>query len=124
MSLIYRVFTYFRRGHAVYLALGISVLNFITIQYTLFIQQTSLKTIFTDPAAFAVLFGVTYLTLAVLIGWYDMRRGSLAVELGLNSSVNPYNLDVARFNLLLLKIVGDGSPESVEARRLMEKWIK
>ncbi len=122
-SLMYRLWVYFRRGHGTYLALGISVLNFITIQYRLMIEQSPLKNIFTDPILFAIVFGSLYALASALIGWWDVRKGSLGAEMELSVIANPYTHDTAQFNLELCKALNKIGVETTEAEKIMERWL-
>ncbi|MEM4273955.1 MAG: hypothetical protein QW420_06345 [Candidatus Caldarchaeum sp.] len=75
---IIRYSIYFRRGHSVYLALLISLANFIVIQYRLVVQyMPGVELVFRELWIFAVSFLVSYMVLATVVGWLDFKKGSV-----------------------------------------------
>ena len=76
-----RYWTYFRRGHSVYLIFAISFLNFVVIQWRLLIEQIDfLESVFHHFYVFTILFFITYIPLATIIGWIDYKRGAVPLD--------------------------------------------
>ena len=112
-----RYWTYFRRGHGVYLIFAITFLNFIVIQWRLLIEQVDfLEALFQHFYVFTILFIITYLPLATIIGWIDYKRGAVPVDQVVAARVNPWVQDLAKAILLL----AEGKNEEVV--ELMKKW--
>ena len=114
-----RYWTYFRRGHNIYLAFWLSFANFITIQYNLLVKNVAfLRDIFTHLTYFAIAFLLLYIPAAILIGWYDYRRFAVPVESTLRARANPWTRDLARALICL----AEGRNE--EAARILRKWTR
>lgn len=114
-----RYWTYFRRGHGVYLIFAITFLNFIVIQWTLLAEQIKpLETLFQHFYVFAIIFFVIYIPLATIIGWFDYKHGAVSVDQTVNIRVNPWAQDLAKAFILL----AEGKNE--ELVELMNKWAK
>jgi hypothetical protein len=112
-----RYWTYFRRGHNVYLIFAISFLNFVVIQWRLLIEQIDfLEAFFQHFYVFTILFFITYIPLATIIGWIDYKRGAVPVDQVVAAKVNPWVQDLAKAILLL----AEGKNE--EVIELMKKW--
>ena len=112
-----RYWTYFRRGHGVYLAFAMSFLNFVVIQWRLLIEQIeSLEAIFQHFYVFTTLFFATYIPLATIIGWIDYKRGAVPVDATVAAKANPWFRDLAKAIVLL----AEGKNEEVV--ELMKKW--
>ena len=112
-----RIWTYFRRGHAVYLAFVISFMNFIVIQYRLLIEQIPmLSFIFSQLYMFAIIFVFIYIPLSAIIGWIDYRRGSVPVDQEVAAKANPWAIDLAK----ALQYIAQG--ENDKAIQILEKW--
>lgn len=112
-----RTWTYFRRGHAVYLAFVMSFMNFIVIQYRLLIEQIPvLAFIFSQLYVFALIFVLVYIPLSAIIGWIDYRRGSVPVDQEVAAQVNPWTIDLAK----ALQYIAQG--ENDKAIQVLEKW--
>lgn len=70
----------FRNGHSIYLIFAMTFANFITIQYGLLIDRVpQLNAIFTSIWFFATIFIVSYLPLAMVIGYWH-RKSQWSVE--------------------------------------------
>ncbi|MBU2529013.1 MAG: hypothetical protein ABII20_02855 [Candidatus Omnitrophota bacterium] len=111
-----RAWTYFRRGHSVYLVFGISFLNFTVIQWRLLVEKVdALKFIFQRFTYFFVAFFAVYIPLAVLIGYIDYRRGSVPVDSVEAARANPWVKDLSKALMLMSK--GDE-----DVRKIMSKW--
>lgn len=118
-SRLLRYWTYFRRGHNVYLIFVISFLNFVVIQWRLLIEQIKpLEAIFQHFYVFTILFFATYIPLATIIGWIDYKRGAVPVDQVVAAKVNPWVQDLAKAILLLAEGKND------EVVELMKKWVR
>ena len=116
---LYRYSVYFRRGHGVYLAFLVAMLNFVVIQYRLLVQYVKpLDVLFPTLAIFAVAFIPAYILLATLIGWWDTKRGTMKTESIVGIQVNPYFGDVAK----ALQLIAQG--RSNEAVEILERWTR
>ena len=114
-----RYWTYFRRGHGIYLIFAISFLNFIVIQWRLLIEQiTFLEAFFKHFYVFATLFFIFYIPVATIIGWIDFKRGSVPVDATVMAKASPWAQDLASAIILL----AEGKNEEVV--ELMKKWTK
>lgn len=112
-----RYWTYFRRGHGVYLVFSMSFLNFVVIQWRLLIEQIELlEAIFQHFYVFTILFFATYIPLATIIGWLDYKRGAVPVDETVAAKASPWIRDLAKAILLL----AEGKNEEVV--ELMKKW--
>lgn len=113
-----RFLAYFRRGHNIYLAFILSFANFVVIQYRLLVEHvTFLREVFTSLTLFALVFTLTYVPLAILLGWLDYRKICVPVETELMSRANPWVRDLA----YALYLIADGKNE--EAKRVLKKWL-
>lgn len=94
----------------------LSFLNFIAIQYTLIIEEIPfLKAIFPRLYIFFLLFILLYIPLAIIVGWYDFRRGAVPTSFKLSAKASPFYRDLAKTLILL--------SDNPEVRELMEKWV-
>ncbi|RLI80770.1 hypothetical protein DRP04_07645 [Archaeoglobales archaeon] len=85
---IKRIWIYFRRGHN-HIALFVSLMNFITIQYALLIKQTILKDILPlGMLEFAIIFSICYIITTVSLGYFDFKKGSVSEEVNIMASKN------------------------------------
>ena len=116
-SKVLRGWTYFRRGHNVYMIFAISFLNFLVIQWRLLIEQIEvLEAIFRNLFVFTILFFVTYVPLSTLVGWIDYKRGAVPVDQMVAAEANPWVQDLAKAVLML----AEGKKEEVV--EIMKKW--
>ena len=113
-----RYWSYFRRGHNIYLAFIISFMNFIVIQYRLLIQAMPLRNVISSLWMFALLFLTTYIPSAVIIGWLDYKRLAVPVETALTAKANPWVKDLSK----ALILIAEGKPE--EAKKLLKRWTE
>ncbi|MFB0522780.1 MAG: hypothetical protein ACETV1_03350 [Candidatus Bathyarchaeia archaeon] len=114
-----RYWTYFRRGHSVYLAFAMSFLNFVVIQYRLLVEYVPLlQELFSHLFIFAIAFFLVYAPVSIVIGWVDYKRGSVPMDTVLMAKASPYNIDLARAIMLLAQ------GKSEEVIELMEKWTQ
>ncbi|RLF14838.1 MAG: hypothetical protein DRJ66_05345 [Thermoprotei archaeon] len=116
---LFRWSVYFRRGHSMYLVFIISFANFVVIQYRLLIQYIPLlKYIFTNLVIFALAFFLVYIPLAILIGWWDTKRGTVPISSRVMAKANPWNMDITK----ALYLMCEGKYE--EAKKILEKWLR
>ena len=112
-----RAWTYFRRGHGVYLIFAISFLNFTVIQWRLLIEKVdALKVLFHRFTYFFILFFVVYIPVAVLIGYLDYRGGSVPVDSKEAAKANPWVKDLAKAVMIM--------SDSEEVRNILNKWTR
>ena len=118
-SWVLRCWTYFRRGHSVYLVFLMSFLNFIVIQYRLVVQNIPIlyKTL---PRLwiFTIVLLATYIPIATIIGWLDYKKGSVPTDRALGAKASPWVRDLAK----ALMLIADGKSE--EAKKILEKWAE
>ena len=83
---------YFIRGHTQYLAIILSLFNFIVIQFQL-LWQNILENfgIFINIFDFAIIFSFFYFPLIILVGRWDYKNhlGSFQTEHQLHSEISP-----------------------------------
>jgi len=116
---ILRWWTYFRRGHGTYLVFFLSFANFIVIQYRLLVEYVpALRILFSSLLAFAIVFFLVYVPLAIIIGWYDYRRFAVPVESAIGAKASPWNRDIAK----ALMLIAEG--KNKEAIEVLRKWTK
>ena len=116
---ILRWWTYFRRGHGTYLVFFLSFANFIVIQYRLLVEYIpALRILFSSLLAFAIVFFLVYVPLAIIIGWYDYRRFAVPVESAIGAKASPWNRDIAK----ALMLIAEG--KNKEAIEVLRKWTK
>ena len=114
-----RYWTYFRRGHNVYLVFLLSFANFIVIQYRLLVENVVfLREFFAHLSYFALTFVLIYVPLAIIIGWLDYRRLAVPVDTAMVARANPWVRDLAK----ALMCIAEGRGE--EARKILEKWTR
>ena len=116
---IMRYWTYFRRGHNVYLMFLLSFMNFIVIQYRLLIENIPLlHELLPKLWIFAVAVVITYTPIAIIVGWLDYQKGSVVMDNILSARASPWVIDCSK----ALILIAEGKTE--DAKKLMEKWIK
>ena len=114
---VLRWWSYFRRGHSTYLVFLISFANFIVIQYRLLIEYVPLlRMVFVNLLAFAIVFFIVYIPLAVIIGWLDYRKFAVPVDTALIAKASPWTRDLAK----ALILIAEGKNE--EAIKILRKW--
>jgi len=115
---ILRYWTYFRRGHATYLAFLMSLANFMVIQYRLLIEYVPfLEALFSSLTAFAATFFLVYLPIATVVGWLDYKKLAVPMDLTVRAQANPWVRDLA--NALILMCDGRND----EAKKILRKWV-
>jgi len=61
----------------------------------------ALKILFSSILAFAIVFFLVYVPLAILIGWYDYRKFAVPVESAIGARASPWNRDAAKALMLI-----------------------
>lgn len=118
MRKLIRLWSYFKRGHTNYLVYTISFINFITITYTLlFVAVLGFPSKPEYMAVYAVCYLALYILLAILIGRWDYRRGSVPIETELVARASPWVKDMAQ----ALTYIAMG--ENEKAVEILKKWI-
>ena len=85
-----RGYTYFRRGHNVYLSLLMWSINTITVVYVLLsTEMPIIKILFPTIGSFALVFGVSYIVICTVSGWYDYNYGTWVQESEIHFINNP-----------------------------------
>ena len=120
---------YFKAGHGGYLVYSMSIMNFIVLQHRLFIQYIPfLDKYLSKLSTFVALFFFTYIPLAVILGYFEYRKG----EMTRKPMLNPYTRDTIKANILQsesLQRYFDGDAEGAktkieESLLIMRKWKK
>ena len=100
---------YFKAGHGGYLVYTLSMLNFVVLQHRLLISYIPLLSQYMGRlSTFIIVFVTTYVPLAVVIGYFEYRKG----EIIRRPMLNPYTQDsleasIKMRNGLLSYINGD-----------------
>lgn len=84
-----RLRTYFLRGHSNWFAYGMSFLNFITISFYLLIENLTMVPDSFRFRDYALLFFITYIPLAIIVGFVDMKKGTYRVEQKMAMEMSP-----------------------------------
>ena len=90
-TFLYRLYFYFRRGYTTYIGFAVGVLNFLVIQYRLLIEKVPLlESLFAGKfIIFAIVMLILLSIAAILIGWWDMKKGSFPEEARVSWQYNP-----------------------------------
>ena len=84
---LFRLVVYAKRGHSSWFTYLFGLANFIVIQYRLLVQYVpALEAVFPSLTSFLLVFAVSYLAVAVVVGWWDYKKATVATE----AQVNPY----------------------------------
>ncbi|OLS28452.1 MAG: hypothetical protein HeimC2_06710 [Candidatus Heimdallarchaeota archaeon LC_2] len=86
---ISRLRTYFLRGHSNWFAYVMSLLNFVTISFYLLIENLTIVSDNFKFRHYVLLFVVVYLPLAIIVGYFDMTRGTYRVEQKMAKELSP-----------------------------------
>jgi len=91
----------------------------MTIQYSLLLDYIpGLKRLFIHPFIFGIFFAVTYIPVAIFIGWRDFKKGSVSAEQTLLIKSNPWTQDLA----MALILMSEGKTE--EVKQILRKWTE
>ena len=121
------VWIYFKAGHSGYLTFLISIMNFITLQHRFLISSIPFLSQYLEKlSTFVVFFFLTYIPLAVLVGYFDFRKGGMKRR----PKLNPYVQDTIAAQILqtkgLLDYVNGDTDEAIkqleESLRHLRKW--
>jgi len=121
------VWIYFKAGHSGYLTFTLSIMNFITLQHRLLISYVPFLSQYLEKlSTFVVVFFLTYIPLAVLVGYFDFRKGGMMRR----PKLNPYVQDTIAAQILqtkgLLDYVNGNTDEAIrqleESLRHLRKW--
>ena len=114
-SSLITLWIYFRRGHSTYVLLVLSLINFVTIQYALLVQNyPEASRLFPNLVYFGVCLTLIYGPISTLLGFLDYKSGSVPRE----SAVNPYTRTLAR----ALQLIAQGKNQ--EASDLLAPWTE
>lgn len=86
---ISRLRIYFLRGHSNWFAYVMSLLNFVTISFYLLIENLTIVSDNFKFRHYVLLFVVVYLPLAIIVGYFDMTRGTYRVEQKMAKELSP-----------------------------------
>ena len=120
---------YFKAGHGGYLVYSMSIMNFVVLQHRLLIQYVPfLDKYLNKLSTFVALFFLTYIPLAVLMGYFEFRKG----EMTRKPMLNPYIRDRNEATILQsesLQSYYDGDMAMAKAKIeqsifVMRKWRK
>jgi hypothetical protein len=120
---------YFKAGHGGYLVYSMSIMNFIVLQHRLLIQYIPFLSKYLNKlSTFVALFFLTYIPLAVILGYFEYRKG----EMTRKPMLNPYTRDTIKANILQsesLQRYFDGDVEGAktkieESLLIMRRWKK
>ena len=82
--------TYFLRGHGNWLVYPMSIINFISVSFYLLIDNlTIIPDEFKLLRYYVLAFLVTYIPAAIIIGYFDMNRGTYRVEQKMAKELSP-----------------------------------
>lgn len=113
---------YFKTGHSGYLTFSLSIMNFIVLQHRLLISYIPfLSQYLSKLSTFIMFFFVTYIPLAVIIGYFDFRKGALKRR----PMLNPYTQDTIEAQILQSKgLISYIEGDTEEATMHLEKSLK
>ncbi len=119
---------YFKTGHSGYLVYSMSLLNFVVIQHRMLISYIPILAQYLSRlGTFFMVFMFTYIPLAIVIGFFEFRKG----EVRRRPMLNPYTQDILEANMNMysgLMKYFDGDTETAkqqleESISLTKKWI-
>jgi len=120
---------YFKTGHSGYLTFTLSIMNFVVLQHRLLISYIPfLSRYLTRLSTFIVFFCVTYIPLAILIGYFEFKKGGMRRR----PLLNPFNQATIEASILqsegLLSYiqgdVEDASDKLEKSMNILRKWKK
>lgn len=89
---------YFKAGHSGYLTFTLSMLNFVVLQHRLVIEYIPVLSKYINSlSSFFLVFTLTYIPLAVGIGYFEFSKG----EMKRRPMLNPYAQDTIRAHILM-----------------------
>ena len=120
---------YFKTGHSGYLVYSLSILNFVVLQHRLLISYIPfLSQYLSRLSTFIVVFVITYIPFAIIIGYFEFRKG----EVKRRPMLNPYTQDTLEATIrmnhgLLNYINGDvevATNQIEESLAILQRWKK
>lgn len=121
------IWIYFKTGHSGYLVYTLSMLNFVVLQHRFLISYIPfLSQYIKRLSTFIMLFAITYIPLAILVGYYEFRKG----EVIRRPMLNPYTQETLeasiRLNNGLLQYINGNVEEAKtqieEGLAILRKW--
>lgn len=136
-----RYLTYFRRAHQQFFIFIISWWNFLVINHIAFqsvidtwipnidvsdfinyvsgaTEQQAQSYIIPSFITFSILFTIFYSTITVMLGFWDIRRGTFPTDTSIGILNTPFWQDFVKSRIAELE--GDKGT----AKKVMEKWVK
>jgi len=112
----------FRQGHSIYLIFAMSFANFVLIFYRLLVEEVEiLSQIFSSLWIFVIVFLLSYIPIAILIGLWH-RRTQMKVESEQMLRHNPFLVRI--FRVLIDMVDGKASKEEIEEMRNLLRSIE
>ena len=123
MGWVRKRFLEFRTGHAVYLALAVSLATFVIITHRLLIERVPfLSQAFGDLITFTTLFIIVYIPIAILVGRWHFKH-QLKIDSTMVFMQNPGLIKA--FRLILELQTGTADKNDVDAfKKLLKKLEK
>lgn len=118
---------YFKAGHGGYLVYSLSLLNFVVLQHRLLISYIPFLSRYMGRlSTFIVVFATIYFPVAVIVGYWEYRKG----EITRRPMLNPYTQDsleasIKMRNGLLSFINGDqegARAQLEESLAISQRW--
>ena len=118
---------YFKSGHSGYFAFILSMMNFVVLQYNLFVERIPiLKQYMPRMGTFFILFSLIYFPVAILLGRFEFKKGTTMRR----TFLAPYAQDNIESNIRLRRSLlhyyngetEDAMKELIESERLLIKW--
>jgi hypothetical protein len=128
-DLLWDLWIYFKMGHSGYLGFIINIANFIVIQYVnVILGNPLLTTYFGSMMRFLLLFIVTYIPTAVIIGYIGIKKG----ENVRRTYIDPFTQSFIEFHLRLISgitLYTEGKTEEAqkqldEGKTILLQWIE
>ena len=118
---------YFKTGHTTYLVYSLSIMNFITLQHRLLITTIPfLEKYLSRLSTFVVIFFLTYIPIAMALGYFEYKKG----EMKRRPMLNPYIQDTIEAQILqsrgLLSYmngdVEEAKTQLSQSQAILKKW--
>ena len=118
---------YFKTGHSTYLVYSLSIMNFITLQHRLLISTIPfLEKYLSRLSTFVIVFFLTYIPIAMALGYFEYKKG----EMKRRPMLNPYVQDSIEAQILqsrgLLSYmngdVEEAKTQLTQSQAILKKW--
>lgn len=118
---------YFKTGHSTYLVYSLSIMNFITLQHRLLISTIPfLEKYLSRLSTFVIIFFLTYIPVAMALGYFEYKKG----EMKRRPMLNPYVQDSIEAQILqsrgLLSYmngdVEEAKTQLTQSQEILKKW--